>query len=637
MCGIVGALSPEPVDPGLVERMRDRLAHRGPDAAGLWRSQDGRVCLGHRRLAVIDLSEEANQPFVSPDGRFVVTYNGELYNFRRLRAELERLGAVFRTTSDTEVLLEAFRAWGEACLDRLSGMFAFAIWDAREQRLFCARDRAGEKPFYYATTDGSFVFASELKSLLLWPGFRRELDYEALADFFVLGCVADPRTIWRGARKLAPGHALAVDLGPEGARVGTPRQWWDLVFEPDRTVTDWRPAILDTLERAVSEMAYADVPVGAFLSGGVDSSSIAAALTRTGHDVSTFTVGFAEFEFDEREWAREVARLFDTDHTERVVRAGDVGAVFPETVLWHYDEPFNDHSYLPTYYVSRAAREAITVSLSGDGGDETFAGYGRYRDLAAWTGRLPSSNGAVPAGRLPALVRSGATAVRARAARAVGARLAPPRRARPVPTGALYGAISTCLPENGLRSAARGPLAHALAGYSPRESVLDLLRKAPPDEVGLVNARRYLDLKLTLGSDILVKVDRASMAVSLEVRPVYLHRDVLELAARIPPERLADGDEAKKLLKSALEAWLPRGVLYRRKAGFTMPFGPWLRGELRTLLDDVRGEGRPLGELIEPAFVRKAVASHLAGTSDPHAGMTLHGLVFLDRWLERWT
>jgi asparagine synthase (glutamine-hydrolysing) len=587
MCGIAGALSPVPVDAGVVERMRDRLAHRGPDAAGLWRSPDERVCLGHRRLAVIDLSAEANQPFVSADGRFVVTYNGELYNFRALRSELAQLGAGFRTACDTEVLLEAYRAWGESCLDRLSGMFAFAIWDAREQRLFCARDRAGEKPFYYALAAGSFLFASELKSLLLWPSFRRELDHEALADFFVLGCVADPRTIWRGARKLEPGHSLTVDLTESGPRVGAPRQYWDLSFEPDRSVSDWRPVIRETVQRAAAEMAYADVPTGAFLSGGVDSSSVVAALSHSGHRVSTFTSGFDEESFDERRFAREVARRYRTEHTERLVEPRDVADAFPDTVLWHYDEPFNDHSYLPTLCVCRAARKSITVALTGDGGDEAFAGYNRYAELAAGTGN-----------------------------------------------GNLTSAISACIGEHALRRVARGRLADALTGYSPSETVASHLRKAPPAEVGLVNSRRYLDLKLTLGSDLLVKIDRASMAVSLEVRPVYLHRAVLELAARIPPELLATPSLAKKLLKSALEPWLPKRLLYREKSGFTMPLGSWLRGDLRGLLGNLGGG--PLGELISPTFVSETVDSHLNGNRAADASMTLHGLVFLDRWLERW-
>ena len=585
MCGITGAVSTRPVDTDLVERMRDLLVHRGPDAAGLWRSADRRVCLGHRRLAVVDLSPEANQPFVSGDGRYSLTYNGELYGFHRLR---EELGVPFRTSSDTEVLLEAYRAWGESCLDRLSGMFAFAIWDSVEQRLFCARDRAGEKPFYYALTGGSFVFASELKSLLLWPSLRTELDYEAVADFFVLGCVVDPRTIWRGVRKLEPGHSLTVELRDGSVTVGTPRQWWDLRLEPDRSVTDWRPEILETLTRVAGEMAQADVPVGAFLSGGVDSSSIVAAVARGGRPLSTFTSGFEAEPFDERRWARTVADRYAADHTESLVEPADVESVFPDWVLRHFEEPFNDHSYLPVLCVSRAAREAVTVALTGDGADELFAGYARYMELA--DGSYGEAH--------------------------------------------VLNSISAVTSEKELRPVARGPLADALETYSPTERIREFLHNAPPEEVGVVNSRRYVDLKLTLGGDLLVKVDRASMAVSLETRAVYLHRDMLDLARRIPPEVLADGSEAKKVLKAALEPWLPADLLYRKKQGFSMPLGTWFCNGLRPLLAGLEDESRPLYGLVDPRFVASTVDRHLRGDGDRSMG--LHGFVLLDRWLERW-
>ena len=370
MCGIVGAVARERVDRALVERMRDRLVHRGPDAEGLWASPDGRVCLGHRRLSIVDLSPDANQPFASGDGRFWIVLNGEIYNFRRLRDQLEREGVGFRTRSDTEVLVEAYRRFGADCLDRLSGMFAFAIWDAEEQVLFCARDRAGEKPFYYTTVGGAFVFASELKALLPWPGFRHELDHTAVADYLTFGFVPDPKSIWAGTSKLPPGHSLTVRLGADGPTVGEPEQWWDLELQPDAAEASWDDTILHALEAAAGEMSFADVPVGTFLSGGVDSSSVTAALSKAGCNVRTFTIGFEEDGYDERPFAREVAELYRTSHTERTVVPEDVGALFRDTILWHYDEPFNDFSYLPTYALCREARRTVTVALTGDGGDD---------------------------------------------------------------------------------------------------------------------------------------------------------------------------------------------------------------------------------------------------------------------------
>ncbi len=385
MCGIVGVLGREPVDEALVAEMRDRLIHRGPDAEGLWASPDGRVCLGFRRLAIIDPSPDANQPFLSGDGRLAIVLNGEIYNFRALRAELEKTGVSFRTRSDSEVLLEAYRAWGPRCLERLSGMFAFAIWDNERSRLFCARDRAGEKPFHYSSNHGSFAFASELKALLPWKELGREVDWTAVADYLTFGFIPDPKTIWTDVKKLPPGHWLAVDLEGE-ASIPEPVPYWDFELEPDDSVADWGEEVRDTLERAAAEMTISDVPVGMFLSGGVDSSSVAAALARSGQPLTAYTIGFEESDFDESAWAAEVADAYRVPHVRRTVVRADVNSASRESILWHYDEPFNDQSYLPTYFVCREARRSITVALTGDGGDETFAGYRKYRQLAQRAG-----------------------------------------------------------------------------------------------------------------------------------------------------------------------------------------------------------------------------------------------------------
>ena len=618
MCGIVGAVSASPVDRELLARMRDRLIHRGPDAAGLWSAESDRVCLGHRRLTIIDPSPEADQPFVSFDGRSAIVLNGEIYNFRSLRSELELEGVRFRTRSDTEVLLAAYRRWGQACLDRVSGMFAFAVWDGEAKKLFCARDRAGEKPFYYTVAGDTFLFASELKPLLLWSSVRRELDFEAIANFLTFGFIPDPETVWEGVWKLPPAHALTVELGESGPRVGEPVSYWDLTFEPDHSVDDWGPPIRSALEHAAGEMAYADVPVGTFLSGGVDSSSVTAALARNGHDVRTFTVGFEEADYDERPYARQVASLFGTRHTERMVDAPDVGAVFRDVILSHYDEPFGDYSYLPTYYVCREARTAITVALTGDGGDELFAGYRKYAHLARRS-RLDL------AGPLTQLIASGARAVLP-----AGELQSRVRRYEQTGEELLLEMLTSGPSESVLRKAARGPFGKALDAYDPMDTLRPHLARAPVADLGIVNAMRYLDVKLTLAAGILVKVDRASMAVSLETRPLYLNRAILELAGRIPPRKLATGKESKVALRDALRPWLPPTILDRPKMGFAAPLGGWLRRDLAALAER---RSSALDELLDAAYVSSVAQAHAAGEERTNE---LHNLIFLDHWLQKW-
>lgn len=624
MCGIAGAVGGGTIDQALVERMTELLVHRGPDHGGLWRSEDGGACLGHRRLAILDLTSEANQPFISGDGRFVLTFNGEVYNHAALGRELAAGGTRLRTRSDTEVLIEAYARWGAACLERLHGMFAFAIWDRVERRLFCARDRAGEKPFHYAVIGDVFVFASELKALTAWPGFRRNPDHHAIADFLTFGFVPDPLTVWEGVRKLAPGHALEVDLPSDGrVRAGAPVRWWDLEFTPDRTVDDWGPEIRATLQETADDMSVADVPVGTFLSGGVDSSSVTAALALAERSVRTFTIGFTEQAYDERPWARVVAERYRTAHTERLVEPHDMETVL-DRLHWHFDEPFNDHSYLPTYYVCREARGEVTVALTGDGGDEAFAGYRKYRRMAvrdALEPFVPPLAGGLMAGAATALLP--ATSRARHSLRGYG------RDLRTLLGDSMVGVV----PRAALRRAARGPLRAALEERGVEDVVAPLLDRTPPEEVGAINAMRYLDLKLTLGGGILAKVDRAAMAVSLETRPVYLHPSMLALAGRIPPERLAHRLEAKQLLKASLRPWLPDPLLYRPKAGFAMPLGTWLRNGLGPMGDTGPGPD-PLDELLDPRFVAETTRAHATGRVDATA--ILHALGFLRGWMRRW-
>ncbi|MBW8041937.1 MAG: asparagine synthase (glutamine-hydrolyzing) [Planctomycetes bacterium] len=625
MCGIVGAISAAPIEEKIIEKMRDTMAHRGPDYAGTWISDDSRVCLGHRRLTIIDLSPEANQPFISYDGRFVITFNGEIYNFKSLREELRTRGVSFRTQSDTEVLVEAFRYWGERCLDRLSGMFAFAIWDTVKQRLFCARDRAGEKPFYYSVVGNSFVFASEVKALLLWPGFNKNIHYPALVDYLFFGFVVDPKSIWDGCFKLPPGHRMSVEKksGSTDLLVNDPVAYWDMEFDPDHSVVDWGPRILETLQMAAKEMAFADVPVGSFLSGGVDSSSVTAALSKAGCSVNTFTIGFQEHDYDERPWAHKVSQLYKTTHKEKVLVANDVMSVF-QKILWHYDEPFNDYSYLPTFYLCREARKNITVALSGDGGDEMFAGYKKYQRL----GMRRDIEKIIPSS-LARLLFNGATLFfpKTNQFRKVLSDYGMDASAM------LFNMLNTGFSLSTIRAAARGPLSEALKNYNPMDAVSKLLRNAPPKKVGLVNSMRYLDLKLTLSGDILVKVDRASMAVSLEVRPVYLHRDMIALAGKIPSHLLADRNHSKEALKSALRSWLPNSLLYRKKQGFAMPLENWINGVLRQQFMEDRGSNL-LHEILDTTIMNEMTGPHSTGKNN-RISLT-HSLYFLRHWLAKW-
>lgn len=625
MCGIVGVVSAGPVDTRVVEAMRDRLAHRGPDHAGIWCSPDRRVCFGHRRLAIIDLDPEANQPLQSHDGRFVVTFNGEIYNYQGLRTQLERDGARFATRSDTEVLVEAYRRWGDAMLEHISGMFAFALWDAKERRLFCARDRAGEKPFYYARTSDAFVFASELKAIAAWPTFERRLDQTALIDFLSLGFVPDPKSIWATARKLAPAHALTVELSGDVFSLGPPKRYWSLRFCPDPSVRDWSEQIRAGLMAAAGEMAVADVPLGTFLSGGVDSSAVTAALSRSGHAVRSFTIGFDDADYDERPWAKQVASCYASAHIERVVSPGDAVAVM-DKLLWHFDEPFNDYSYVPTFYLCREARRDITVALSGDGADELFAGYRKYQRLALHSSVEPL---------VPQALRRGLAA-------ASDHMLPEGNRLRR--TLAQYASDHASLLTDGLslgfrepllRSVARGPLAATLDHYATGDLVRELLCEAPPHEVGLINAMRHLDFLLTLPGDMLVKVDRASMAVSLEVRAPFLHRSVMETAASIPPGLLATRKQSKEALKRSMQPWLPSPLLYRRKQGFAMPLGRWLTNSKSFASEFLNplSDG-PVAEFLDTRRLGALAQTHLAGTSDFTSH--LHSIYVLDRWLRAW-
>lgn len=626
MCGIAGIFHPDvpkPVDPARVKAMTDVLAHRGPDGSGVWTASG--VGFGHRRLSIIDLSGGA-QPMLTPDDKVAITYNGEIYNFREVRAELLAKGHAFRTESDTEVILAAWKEWGPDCLPRLHGMFAFALHDAATDTLFLARDRLGVKPLHYAElADGALIFASELKGLLADPRLRRTISPQAVDDYLAFGYVPDDACIVAGVRKLPAGHYLLVR---RGGRVSKPASWWDVDFgNPVRGKADaLAEELTDIMRAAVRSRMVADVPLGAFLSGGVDSSAVVALMAEASRSaVETCSIGFDEADHDETHYARLVADRFATRHRARTVAADDFGLI--DTLADAFDEPFADASALATYRVSELAREKVTVALSGDGADEAFAGYRRYRLFAAEErvrsllppgagralGRLgdlyPKLDGAPQFLRarttLQALGKSSGEAY----AEAVG--VTPPAlRAR------LYNAS----------------LRTALQGYRAEDRYVRTMQEAPASDP--LSRAQYADLKIWLPGDILAKVDRTSMAVSLEAREPLLDHRLVEFAARLPVNMRLRGGTGKWLMKRAMGRYLPEEVLHRRKMGFVTPISAWFRGPLA---EEAAGIARSsaLAELgwFDPGAIARLAAEHRAGKTDH--GRLLWQLLMLDKSLQR--
>ena len=624
MCGLAGIVSSHHVrvDQSILLAMRDAQFHRGPDQAGLYIGEG--VGLAHRRLSIIDL-DHGRQPMVDEAAGLALIYNGELYNFQSLQTELEALGVVFQSRSDTEVLLRAWQQWGEACLPRLVGMFAFAVWDMRTQRVFLARDQMGIKPLYYGfTSAGDMVFASELKGLLAHPGVERKLDPQALEDYMALGYVPDPKSIYRGIRKLAPGHWLTWHAGePEPV----PSQYWDVPFNRDIDVTSDEAVaqLRRLLDDAVESQMVADVPLGAFLSGGVDSSAVVASMSRLSREpVRTCSIGFDHAGFDETIYARQVAQHLRTQHFEQRVSADDYALL--DTLAAMYDEPFSDSSALPTYRVCELARTQVTVALSGDGGDENFAGYRRYR-LHAWESglraRLPLAFRKPVFGLLGRLYPKADWAPRPLRAKTTLQALACDD------VEAYFHTVSTTsmAMRQRLYSAS---FKRELQGYSALEVFRAHAKNAPTDHPLLL--AQYLDLKTWLPGDILTKVDRASMAHSLEVRVPLLDHRLVEWASSLPPGLKLKGGAGKYVLKKKLEADLPHDVLYRTKMGFSVPLAAWLRGPLARRAREALMTGA-VAECgyFEPTVLDRLLRQHASGRYDHSA--TLWKLLMLDGFL----
>jgi len=642
MCGLVGVLGFGERSRSLaadVERMRDRLIHRGPDDAGLWFDNDAGIALGHRRLSILDLSPQGHQPMVSACGRYVIVFNGEIYNFRQLRLELEKahMAPAWRGTSDTEVLLACIAQWGvEQALPRLNGMFAFAVWDRDMRTLHLARDQFGEKPLYYGRIGGKFMFGSELKALRACPGFDADIDRQALSIYLRYVYIPAPHTIYAGFHKLPPGHHLKISGRAE--ELPEPIPYWNPAAmvsaggDDNSSEEEWLDQLDSVLRDAVRLRMVADVPLGAFLSGGIDSTTVVALMqAQSTRPVRTFTIGNHLEAYDEAHHARAIARQLGTDHTELYVSANDAISIIPKLPTL-YDEPFADSSQIPTFLVSELTRRHVTVSLSGDGGDELFGGYNRYFYGRA-VGRLI---GLIPGG-LRNLASSALT-------------LLPPAQ-----WDCFVGALRWGLPAE-LANGPAGDKLHKLAGALRAHTTGDLYQsllsewphpeqlivggkgnpglgiEAPAAVTDVAQRMMYVDTLRYLPDDILAKVDRATMGVSLEARVPFLDPRVAELAWRMPMRLKVQGRQGKLILRRLLDRYVPRSLMERPKQGFGIPIGQWLKGELKDWAEQLLDERRLREEgIFHPEPIRAVWQQHLRG--ERNSEHRLWAVLMFQAWL----
>lgn len=625
MCGITGIFATNasaPADiPATIDRMVRVIGHRGPDGQGTWVGSG--IALGHARLSIIDLTAAGRQPMSNGDGSIQIVFNGEIYNFVELRAELSERGYHFKSHTDTEVVLNGYHCWGEQVFERLRGMFAVALWDRRHEKLVLARDRIGKKPLFYAWHGGVLLFGSEVKAILAWPGFRREPEYEALHHYLTLQYIPAPWSAFKGVKKFPNASYMVVTR--EGQTTTT--KYWALPAPSHarhRPLPELKEELLALLDDAVRLRMIADVPLGAFLSGGVDSSAVVALMARhSSGRVKTFCIGFDEASYDERTYARTVAERYDTDHHVMVVRP-KATAILP-LLTWHYNEPFADPSAIPTYYVAQMARQYVTVVLNGDGGDESFLGYGRYSQCleSEWINSLP-----------PPLRQLASRLVRS----------IPPDVDRYRVLRVARRWLSYVSEQSSRRYAPSMAYFYdhdKVAGYDYHlrpflaDSSLDLLEPYFRQSTSYVGGAAWADIHTYLPDDLLVKVDIASMAHGLEARSPLLDHTLMEWAARIPSTQKMEGGVTKSILKSALEPFLPNDILYRPKMGFGVPIDEWLKGELKEFAHDIllSPHARQRG-LITPAYVESMLDEHCSGIRLHHT--RLWALLMLELWFRMW-
>ena len=626
MCGICGAIGN--VDQSLLSSMLVRIAHRGPDDEGIYLAQTSTgdyIGLGHRRLAIIDLSPGGHEPMSDSTGRVWLTFNGEIYNFRELRRELEGLGYSFRSESDAEVIIYAYVQWGPQCLTRFNGIFAFAIWDSRDESLFIARDHLGVKPLYYADTPLGFAFASEIKALLAVPGMTRAVDPAALDQFMTFLWSPDPVTLFKGVHKLPPAHYLIHKDG----RTET-HEYWDVRFHEDNSLSEyeWTERLRAQLERCVKLQMVSDVPLGAFLSGGVDSSTVVALMTDAGNrDVVTYSFGFTSEDLrydileDDIKYARIVGKQFHTDYNEEFLEPR-VMDLLPK-LIYHMDEPVADPAIMTSYLICSAARERLTVLLSGMGGDEVFAGYPRYLAvrLAELYNIVPSFLSRPLVGALPGS-RPGRFTALFRNIKKLAKSAALPLQERYLG----FGTYFTDYEKRDLYSDEMLSESRRFDAYSAHKKYFSKVSNQH-----FINQMLYVDLKTYLPCLNLAYTDKTSMAASMEVRVPLLDYEMVELSAQIPASLKLKGLTRKYILKRAAEAWLTREIIYRKKAGFSAPVRAWLVRDLRELVDDLLSESNIKNRgYFNYAAVRKLIDDQRSGKEDN--SLKVFQLLTLELW-----
>jgi asparagine synthase (glutamine-hydrolysing) len=625
MCGIVGII--DLYKKASVEKLTEMssvMSHRGPDEEGY--HVDGHVALGHRRLSIIDL-ESGKQPMSNEDGTIWITYNGEIYNFPEIKKELIEKGHHFKTRSDTETIIHAYEEYGIQCLEKIRGMFAFGIWDKKKRELFLARDRLGKKPLYYYIENNKFVFASEIKAILQDNRVKRELNSVALADYLTYNYIPFPNTIFKNIFKLKPAHFCIVKIRNEAIET-TIKPYWDIKYNPDFSLTenDWIEGLREKIKEAVKIRLISDVPLGAFLSGGIDSSSVVAFMSMVqDKPVKTFSIGFREEDFSEMEYAKEIAKRFGTEHFELTVEP-DAIEVLPK-LAWEFDEPFADSSAIPTYYVSKMARQHVKVILTGDGGDEVFAGYKRYlwaKDMSKYDW-LPDGIKkllfGVPAKLLPEGIKG----------KGMLMHLSKNAFER-------YAGLNTFSDRSYLKNILNKDILNNLKlNYNENNSnMLKLKQYYESCNVDdYLTKIQYVDTKIYLAEDILTKVDRASMLCSLETRSPFLDHELVEFVASIPSSLKIKKDQTKYILKKTMNGVLPETILYRRKMGFGVPLVHWFKEDLLDYArDTLFSKNSITDDIFNKEYVNTILNNHQKHGRDLSA--RIWALLFFEHWSRHW-